>query len=239
MPPPQRAEKRARRGPGSGREVVMNCTEFESVLPEYLEGVHTPEQQAHLNSCPVCSGLISDLELISSQAKSLLAADEPRPAVWNALEARLRSEGLIRDSQPLLAYEPISVRGSFFHRWRTAWFVPVAATLAIVAGLKLYHPIGAGDKVPIAKQVQVAPTAVAVKAPVSHEDQQWLNSVAARPPAQLARYRADLDDANAFIQDAEQSLKRDPNDVYTQQMLINAYEQKQMLYELAVDQSGQ
>ena len=71
----------------------MNCVEFESVLPEFLEGVHTSEQQAHLDSCPACSGLLSDLNLISSQAKSLLAADEPRPAVWNALESRLRSGG--------------------------------------------------------------------------------------------------------------------------------------------------
>jgi len=218
----------------------MNCIEFESVLPEYLEGVYTPEQQAHLNSCPVCSGLVSDLELISSKAKLLQAADEPRPAVWTAIEGRLRSEGLIRSSEPFFVYEPIPVKASFFHRWQNAWLVPVAAALAIVAGLKLYHPIGAGEKLPLTKQVPAATSPpVALKAPVSREDQQWLSMVAARPPAQRARYRADLDDANAFIQDAEESLKRDPNDAYAQQMLINAYEQKQMLYELAVDQSSQ
>ena len=33
----------------------------------------------------------------------------------------------------------------------------------------------------------------------------------------------------------QQSLQRDPNDVYMQQMLMNAYEQKQMLYQLAAD----
>ena len=218
----------------------MNCVEFESVLPKYLEGVSTSEQQAHLDSCPACSGLLSDLSLISSQAKLLVAADEPRPAVWNALEARLRSEGLISRSEPV----SISVRfkESFFHRWRAAWLVPVAAALAIVAGLKLYHPAGAGDNAPIAKQpvaAESAPRTASGKVPVSREDQQWLNSVAARPPAQLAKFRSDLDDANAFIRDAQESLRSDPNDAYTQQMLINAYEQKQMLYELAVDRSSQ
>src|SRR5207247_2997932 len=106
----------------------MNCVEFESVLPEYLEGTHTSEQQAHLDACPACSGLLSDLNLLSSQAKLLLAADEPRPAVWSALEVRLRSEGLIRRSEPV----PISVRfkESFFHRWKATWLVPVAAALA-------------------------------------------------------------------------------------------------------------
>ena len=80
---------------------------------------------------------------------------------------------------------------------------------------------------------------MAAVAPVSHEDQVLLNTVATRVPAQRARYRADLESANSFIQDAEQSIKDDPNDIYTQQMLINAYAQKQMLYDLAVDRSEQ
>ena len=62
--------------------------------------------------------------------------------------------------------------------------------------------------------------------------------MAAGRPARQARYRADIDDANAFIHDAEQVLKSNPGDVYAQQMLMNAYEQKQMLYDLAVDRSS-
>lgn len=215
----------------------MDCVEFERVLPEYMEGAHYPEQQAHLNSCPACSGLVSDLDSISSQAKLLLAADEPRPAVWTALEARLRSEGLIRSSEPV----PIRVHESWLHRWRTAWLVPVAAALALFAFVKLYHPAGAGDNLPVAKHTDAVTGGAekVAKTAVSREDQQYLNTVAARPPAQLARYRTDLDQANAFIRDAEESLKADPNDPYMQQMLLNAYEQKQMLYELAVDRSSQ
>ena len=30
-----------------------------------------------------------------------------------------------------------------------------------------------------------------------------------------------------------------PNDVYSQELLINAYEQKQMIYDLAVDHTGE
>ena len=202
----------------------MNCVEFERVL---LEGEHTPEQQAHLDSCPACSNLLADFDLISSKAKLLLASDDPSPAVWNALEAKLRREGLIRST------ESRQVAGiDFFRRWRSAWLVPVAAMLALVAVVRLHRPAGAGDNAPIAKQVT---TKAPVAAKVSPDDQQMLNTVASRPPAQLAKYRADLDDANAFIRDAEQAVKSDPNDVYRQQMLINAYEQKQMLYDLAVD----
>jgi hypothetical protein len=208
----------------------MNCVEFERVLADYLEGGHTKEQQAHLDSCPACSGLLTDLELISSQAKLLLGSDEPSPAVWNVIEAQLRSEGIIRRSVPAPVPLP---RISW---WRNAWLVPVAAALALVAGLKLYHPARAGDNAPIAKVS--APVASPAAASVSREDQQLLSTVSSRPPAQQARYRADLNDANSFIRDAEQSMKDDPNDIYTQQMLINAYTQKQMLYELAVDREG-
>jgi hypothetical protein len=205
----------------------MNCVEFERVL---LEGEPTPEQQAHLDSCSACTNLLADLNLISSKAKLLLASDEPSPAVWHALEARLRSEGLIQRRAT-----PQSVRiGSFdfFRHWRTAWLVPVAALLVIVTVIRLHRPVGAGDNGTVAKQTVVkAP----VSAAVARDDQQLLDSVASRPPAQLAKYRADLDQANAFIRDAQQAIKNDPNDVYRQQMLINAYEQKEMLYDLAVD----
>jgi hypothetical protein len=209
----------------------MNCVEFERVLPEFLEGVHTPEQQAHLGSCPSCSNLLADLATISQQAKTLLAWEEPGPSVWNEIQAQLQREGLIRRSESVIPTQ------GFFARRRMAWLVPVAAALAIVAALKLYHPAAIGDSSPIAKQKITSPRPVAPA--FSGEDQQVLNTVAARPSAQPATYRADLDSANSFIHDAEESAKEDPDDAYTQQLLINAYEQKQMLYDLALDRSTQ
>ncbi|MBV9622847.1 MAG: hypothetical protein JOZ14_02595 [Acidobacteria bacterium] len=203
----------------------MKCVEFESVLPDYLEGSHSAEQQAHVRSCPACSSLLDDLKLISAQAKLLLASDDPSPAVWNALEGKLRREGLIR--------RPESPRPGFLLRWRTAWLVPVAAGLLIAAGLKLRHPMNAGDTQPPAR-----PAPAAVAKPMSSEDQQLLTSVGSHVPAQRARYRANLDDANSFIRDAEQSARDYPNDIYTQQMLMSAYEQKQMLYDLAVERTA-
>jgi hypothetical protein len=204
----------------------MNCLEFERNLPEVLEGGHTTEQQAHLNSCPICSNLLADLSDISVQAKTLADSAEPSPIVWNAIEAQLRSEGLIRRSAPAPATPP------WFRRWKTAWLVPVAAALAIVVVIKLYHPVGAGENVQV-KHI-VAPPGVRA---VSSEDEQVLSTMARRP-ARQASYRADMADANAFIQDAEETLKDNPGDIYAQQMLINAYEQKQMLYDLAVDRGS-
>jgi len=204
----------------------MNCGEFEHVLPDCLEGSQTPEQQAHLKSCRTCSDLLSDLNFISSQAVLLRATEEPSPRVWNSIEIQLRNEGLIHAAAMPRHWWPESLM-----RWRNVWLVPVAAALLITAGVKLFYPTRAGEH-EVAVRPQ-APTPAVAK--VSPEDAVILNTVAARPPAQRASYQADLDRANAFIRDAEQSVRSDPNDVYSQQLLINAYEQKQMLYDLAVD----
>ncbi|HZR65609.1 MAG TPA: hypothetical protein VFA85_10705 [Terriglobales bacterium] len=210
----------------------MNCLQFENALPEYLEGSRTAEQQAHLNACTSCSTLLADLDLISTQAASLRELEDPSPRVWNALEIQLRREGLIRRPET-------QATGGFFSRWRTAWLVPVAAALAIVAGVKLYQPARVGDIQPTAK-VSPAPAkarpAVATPA-IAPEDKDIMSTVASRPPAQVAAYRNDLDQANAFIRDAQEAVRNNPNDIYSQQLLINAYEQKQMLYRLALDET--
>src|SRR5579884_2168176 len=111
----------------------MNCLQFENKLADYLEGSPTPEQQAHLSSCLACSNLLADLDLIRGEAISLRESEEPSPRVWNALEAQLRREGLIRND----ARRPL--QPGFFHRWRSAWLVPVAAALVIAAGIKFYQ----------------------------------------------------------------------------------------------------
>jgi hypothetical protein len=210
----------------------MNCLQFENAMPDYLEGTHTSEQQAHLNSCSACSGLLADLTFISEQATSLKELEDPSPRVWNSLQIQLRQEGLIR--QPALP-----VHDGWRLRWRSAWLVPVAAALLIAAGIKLYRPAKVGDNQPIAKAtVTATPARRAPVAPnVASEDRDVLSRVASRPPAQVAAYRNDLDQANDFIRDAQEAVRNNPNDIYSQQLLINAYEQKQMLYRLAEDPS--
>ena len=212
----------------------MNCFEFERVLPDYLEGGHTAELQAHLNSCSACASLLADLNFISSQARLLQDSEDPSPVVWNMLELQLRREGLIGDGEIREIAPARSSLTDFFRRRRAAWLVPVAAALAIAVGIKLYLPTGIGDTNPVARVTAPPPAP-----PLPTEDQQLINTVAVRFPSQQAKYRKNLEDANSYIRDAEQSIRNDPNDVYSQQLLINAYEQKQMLYDLAVNRIGE
>ncbi len=79
----------------------MTCADVRRVLPEFLdggpEGVFPADFEAHVKSCPACSDLISDLKLISSEARQLAASEEPAPRVWVRIAAELQAEGLIRD----------------------------------------------------------------------------------------------------------------------------------------------
>src|SRR2546429_4130354 len=109
----------------------MTCVEFQEVLPDIMEGQRNAEHEAHLHSCSVCSGLVSDLNLISEQARFLQASEEPSPRVWNRLEIALRQEGLIR--QP---GRDRSLVAAFSRRWSPAWLLPVAAVFGIFLGGK-------------------------------------------------------------------------------------------------------
>ena len=54
-----------------------------------------------------------------------------------------------------------------------------------------------------------------------------------------SRYEADLQDVNSYIRDAEQSALAHPNDEAAQRYVMDAYEQKAMVYQLALDRSVQ
>ncbi|MBZ5707378.1 MAG: anti-sigma factor [Acidobacteriia bacterium] len=176
----------------------------------------------------------SDLDLIAEQAWSLQASEEPSPRVWNSIEIALRQEGLIRQPQR----DPVLV-GKSAWSWTRAWLLPVAATLLVALGVILYQR-GPGQPVATA-QPGSSPSILAGLPPVmtrgANEDQQLLETIAARAPAMRAAYAENLQSVNDYIRDAEESVKNDPNDEEAQQYLMSAYEQKAMVYEMALDRS--
>jgi hypothetical protein len=211
----------------------MNCAEFQRVLPETIEGGGSAEHQAHLISCPQCSGLVSDLNAISKTARLLRASEEPSPRVWNSIEISLKREGLIR--QPL---RERSVADRGVGGWSLAWLVPVAAALLIGFGVIVYQrgpapPSQLAEKVPAA-----APSRQVVnRVGANDDDQQVLEAIGSRSPAIRAEYAANLQNVNNYIRDAEESAHADPNDEEAQQSLMDAYEQRAMVYDMALDRS--
>ena len=69
------------------------------------------------------------------------------------------------------------------------------------------------------------------------DDQQVLEAIGSRSPAIRADYAANLQNVNDYIRDAEESAQADPNDEEAQQSLMDAYEQRAMVYDMALDRS--
>jgi hypothetical protein len=214
----------------------MTCAEFQQVLPEMLEGGRNTEHAAHLASCSACSNLISDLQAISEAARQLRASEEPSLRVWNSLEIALRREGLIRQPQREPALVPSRAR------WSWAWMVPVAAALLVGFGVIIYQRGSdqsqmAKNQAPVAPAVAVLPASNVSPSHHGDDDQQLLEAVGTRSPEVRAQYAAELNHVNSYIQDAEQSAQSDPNDEDAQQSLLDAYDQRAMLYQMALDRS--
>lgn len=208
----------------------MTCEEFERVLSE-LGDSHNIEQEAHLKSCSACSDLVSDLNAISRQAQLLKGSEEPSPWVWNSIEVALRQEGLIR--QPARE-RPLTLAPLL--GWKLRWLVPLAAAFLVVFGV-LMHQRGAVQPAVSVAVSTVTPPLPPGEDPMPTDDLQLLNTVAARMPSMRAAYEANLRSVNAYIRDAERSAHSDPNDEEAQQYLMSAYEQRAMVYEMALDRS--
>jgi hypothetical protein len=207
----------------------MNCDELQRELPDIIEGGRTTQHELHLRSCRACSGLLADLEHISREARLLQASEEPSPRVWNSIEKALRQEGLIHEPRPV----PVL---SFSQRWNPGWMLALAATFLITVAVIRYRP---QPNAPAQMaQNQTAPLVTAsLHSPRPTDDEQLLEGVGTNSPALRASYEADLQNVNAYIRDAEESAHSHPNDEESQRYLMDAYEQKAMVYEMALNRS--
>jgi hypothetical protein len=210
----------------------MNCVELQASLAEIDDGSsaeRSPEQKAHLKSCPECSALVAELNLIASSAIELRAADEPSPRVWNSIEIALRQEGLIRPQRASRSLLP-----SLSSRWAWArWMVPAAAVLLIAVGIYVrQHSLArqlARDAAPV--------TVVSDPEMAGLNDADLLQEVAQLSPAMQAQYTDNLRHVNQYIQDAKSEVAADPTDEEARRSLMEAYQEKAMLFELAMDRS--
>jgi hypothetical protein len=207
-------------------EIGMNCVELQHSLAEVEDG-STIEQRAHLMDCSACSALVKELDLIIEAAGRLQGADEPSPRVWNSIAIALRREGLIRPQR-----EARPAASSFTARWGAArWLVPAAAMLLLALGLYVRHQSG---------PAQLAQEASAV-APVARssdlDDDDLMQEVAANAPAMKTQYQDSLRQVNDSIREAQGFVDESPNDQEASRSLMDAYHQKSMLFEMAMDRS--
>jgi hypothetical protein len=68
-------------------------------------------------------------------------------------------------------------------------------------------------------------------------DNDLLAELAEQAPALQAQYSENLRNVNDYIRDAKYSLEANPNDDEARRALMDAYQEKAMLFELALDRS--
>jgi hypothetical protein len=233
----------------------MNCSDVQEVLPQILgDDAQDEEFQAHLASCAACARLVADLELIASESHELAESDEPSPQLWYRIAAQLRSEGLIRESETVPA-RPVLVAEPRRRRWNPWWLVPVAACLTagsvyFLASKPDQHTVANTTPASLAASQQAGPSsqqaglsqqtgpavvANATPANVTPEDQQLLDEVQQSAPMMRAAYENELRSVNSYIRDARDYADQNPSDEDARQQLQDAYEQKQMVYQLALE----
>jgi hypothetical protein len=203
----------------------MNCVELRESLAGVEDG-STPEQRTHLRTCSDCSELLEELNLIVVTAAELQASDEPSPRVWNSIELALRQEGLIRP-QNAARRSPLP---SFSARWGAArWLVPAAAMLLLAVGIYERHTA-------LPDQIRQEATALTPVNVSGLNDDDLIQEVAANAPALQGQYEENLRRVNESIRDAQSMVNENPNDQDARRSLMDAYQQKSMLFEMAMDQ---
>lgn len=214
-------------------EVEMNCNTFQESLPEIIESGGTPEQKAHLQQCPVCADLVQDLKYIADQARLLLPMRDPSPRVWNNIQTALEREGMVR-RQP----ERFQVGTLNPARWSTpAWTGAIAAIIVLVFGIILFNNLNRPSGTEIASSQPASGQAVAQPQFADPDDQRLLQEVAQRAPDLRGQYEENLRSVNAYIADAQKAVEADPADEMARAHLMQAYQQKALLYDFAVSRA--
>jgi len=240
----------------------MDCAEVQRNLPELENGGQSREFGAHLKSCPVCSELVSDLHVISSTARQLSAGDEPPARIWLRIAAQLREEGIIREpeTKPALVVLP---RRRWSAWWLVPVAAALVAGASYIVSHKPVAMVARQSppaaqapttqaptpQAPAAQPPETVARSTPPKTPtqrVAHnptvvepgpsaEDQQFLSEVSQRAPSMRATYEDQLRSVNAYIQQAQAYLDQNPDDEEARLHLMEAYRQKALLYQLALD----
>ena len=210
----------------------MNCQQFQETLPYIIESGGGGKDESHLQECASCASLVQDLRYIAEQAKLLLPMHDPNPRVWKNIEQSLQREGLLEGRTPPLGHiKKNSTSQTEAKSWTPlGWALALTAVIAFAVVLINYKPRQL-PQVPLTAQNSTDPNQL------NSDDQQLISQLSQHAPDAQGTYEASLRDVNAYIADAEKAVQSDPGDATAQALLQDAYEQKEMVYQMATARS--
>jgi hypothetical protein len=210
----------------------MNCQQFQEILPYMIESGGSKSEEEHLRTCQSCAELVRDLRYIAEQAKLLLPMREPSPQVWNNIEQSLQREGMLTEGRLSPPGHIKNYSTAQTKSWTPlGWILALAATIAFTNLVIHYQARLPGSAA--SAQNGGAPSVSITE----NDDQQLVSTLSQQDPVVGRAYDTGLKEANAYITDAQQAVNRDPQDPMAQQQLLEAYQQKEMLYQMATARS--
>lgn len=210
-------------------EDIMNCQKFQEVLPYIIESGGNAEEEEHLRSCASCAELVQDLQYIAQQAKLLLPMHDPNPKVWTGIEQSLRGQGLSPEGRMSPRGQITNLTTQIKSATPLGWGIAFAALALFAIALINYHPLPSTNS--------SAQNIIPESSAMASDDQQLLARVSEQVPEEGQAYEDSFREVNAYIVDAQQAVDRDPQDAVAQAHLLEAYQQKEMLYQMATSRA--
>jgi hypothetical protein len=211
---------------------TITCREFQAYLEPWMEGERPQDVQAHLRTCPHCSSVVSDLELIHTEASSWNAAEQDAPErVWTSLRAQLEQEGLIRETIPEHE-DAAKVQAP-----RTGWFSNLFPRLPrpVLAGAYLAALVAVAFALsgPVNKRVNEArwlkgtqTSTSPLSAQLNFAEQNSNTYIARSNPDVTASLHQNLALVDKYIALCEKSVNEEPQNEVARDYLYEAYQQK-------------
>lgn len=222
-------------------------------LARLVSEAPSPDEEKHLDGCSVCK---RELRILQEQTESLGSLPDLRPPAgdWEALEARLVSEGLIRTS---------GVRRGASRWWSSGWVQAAAALVLFFGGTALGSGFmspgpGQGDLIagaspggleliPVGNQVQPVSNLADAVAAVNIAEQQYMLALlqyrqlldSRGQPTYLGDPTSRLAAIEAIVAAGRAAIQQAPADPYVNGVLVSALAEREAFLRNASSTRGE
>lgn len=197
----------------------MQCQEFFEYAERWMEGEHNAAASVHLEGCPRCRGLVTDLNAIRDTAHQFEAEVEPPARLWAAVRSQLEAEGVIRGrswAERFAVFFPLQPRAIF-----AAAYV---AALLVAAALVSFQSANRVEG--LVALAPAAPEAALLSLRSALVGERTLAELHTHNPEVLRSYRESLQMVDNVILECEMMVNKDPQNALAREYLNGAKQQK-------------
>ena len=200
----------------------IDCKGFSDQLDNWLGGHQSPDARAHVESCPRCSALLQDMNVIAAAAREWGQVEfDPPPRVWNALRARIAAEGLERQSSAGV--------------WQrvTALLRPIPRPVLAGGYLAVLVALVFGLSGPVHDHINqqrwlaaTQETSTPLSAQLNTVESGTVSAIPVSDPVVTASLHQNLAIVDNYITLCEKTVREEPQNAVARDYLYDAYQQK-------------